>query len=141
MNVNATSLAYYEAEERWIEDHVDDAEDKLPAAAVPHFIDGVLSRSDFATPSRPTIKWDVSDGDEVSGRYDPIDDALHFHPRILRKSLVLHELAHWVDPRPSDGQGHGAVFLDVLAELVAVEFGDTAAEWLRRYVEDPEWLL
>lgn len=69
----------------------------------------------------------------LAGYYSPTTD-LHLHPRLVRKSLILHELAHWIKPRPRDGEGHGDDFVEIFAALVALAFGAEAAETLRAYV-------
>ncbi len=137
---NDTSARFYEAEERWREDWINcelgDDVDRLTQEEAAAFVADVLARSDFGTEDRPSIVWDVPDDSELSGRYDPADDALHLHPRIIRKSLVLHELAHWIDPRPRDGQGHGSAFLETFTTLIGPAFGEDAAAALRACVDE-----
>ena len=114
---NSTSATFYAAEEVWLEDWIDDEADDLDPADVAAFVSDVLARSDFRSWSPgaqelvgltpPAIVWDVAEESTLAGYYDPTTDDLHLHPRLVRKSLILHELAHWIRPRPRDGEGHG----------------------------------
>jgi hypothetical protein len=90
----------------------------------------------------PTFVLDVPDDAAWSGWHEADTRVIHLHPRLLSPWTVLHELAHWVDPRG----GHSPRFCANHVELVRAGLGDDAAdELLYAYADhgvevDQTWL-
>lgn len=118
--------AEQDVEIRWFEQVADaDARDAIAWAEVPAFVEAVLARSHRRTDRLPRIEWDVPDDAWCSGWFD--SESLHFHPALARRSLVLHELAHWLRPHVD---GHGPAWVRTYLALVRVGLGADFAETL-----------
>ena len=101
------------AQELVWQEFVDD-KDAMEAEQIPVLIDQVLSDGGWFGGHRPEIAFDVPDDSEVKAFHEGRTGVLHFHPRLLDRWTVLHELAHWCRPR----DGHGPQFRAVLVGLV-----------------------
>ncbi|QRY61721.1 TIGR04338 family metallohydrolase [Gordonia sp. PDNC005] len=97
--------------------------------AVARYVDDVLAlhpvRERFVNASAPVRvrrrKGSRAAHYEASGHVIAVPDSAE-GTWALRELVVLHELAHHLDPR-DDGQMHGASFVDTLIELVGLVLG------------------
>jgi hypothetical protein len=116
---------------RWFEDVADaNARDSIAPVEIPGFIEDTLVRSGRKLDRLPTVEWDVADDDWCAGWFDSV--SLHLHPALARRSLVLHELAHWLMP---DVDGHGpswaAAYLALMTVGLGADFAASLAEEFR----------
>jgi len=72
--------------------------DDLAPDEVSDFIAGALAAAGWTAESAPLVVYDVPDDHELSGWVDQ-EGSIHLHPRLVGRWTVLHELAHWLDPR------------------------------------------
>ncbi|WP_369044972.1 hypothetical protein [Sinomonas sp. P10A9] len=89
----------------------------------------VIARHDLPEPP-PKVYFDVPGDHQAAAWHDPKDDTLHFGPH-LDRTVVLHELAHWL----SKGDRHGYGFRSAYVALVHLLIGVTAAEELDACLE------
>ena len=92
------------------------------------------------------VQFDIPDdsnsGGACTGNLGSGEMVLHFHPRLLRAEIALHELAHYL--RPNDG--HGPQFCAVLIGLHRFGIGISSAIELASAFVDvgldicPDWL-
>jgi hypothetical protein len=54
-------------------------------------------------------------------------NGIHLHRKLFNPWLVLHELAHWIDPR--EGHSHRWAYINV--ELVIAAIGEGEGQTLR----------
>lgn len=133
--------AVYAAEEEAVADYFPELDD-LTVERVEMFAAEALDRAGWRVEGSPKFDFDVSDDSGSSGWYEASTGVIHLHPRLLYADKVLHELAHWVDPR----DGHGPRFCANHLLLVRAALGDDAADGLLwSYQEygvtvDMEWL-
>lgn len=128
----ATSMEYvemyYVAEENAQEEFPDVASLSEPSAVVP-FMVAALEAAEYSTDPEPVVIFDVPDESDRSGYVR--DGVIHLHPKILNPWVILHELAHSIDPR----QGHSARWAFIYVELVTAVIGVDAGAALRREFE------
>lgn len=123
-------------EDLWVEP------EELTREDLEGFASKVLAGAGWSIGSPPTFRFDVADESASAGWHEGATGVIHLHPRLLTYRTVLHELAHWVDPR----DGHGSRFCANHVELMRAAFGDAAAnDMLSTYREwcvsvDMEWL-
>src|SRR5581483_8952419 len=86
---------FYLAEQTWACDHLTD--DLDPAFDTPQaakvFLQMTLDACQIDL-AAPPLFFDVPDDSELTGYYSGSDETIHVHPRLARKSVLLHELAH-----------------------------------------------
>lgn len=117
--------AVYLAEELASDAFADTELGDVPADELAEFAARTLTAAGW-TFNRPTFVLDVPDHADWSGWHEGATGAIHLHPRLLSPDTILHELAHWVDPRG----GHGPRFCSDHVELVRAGIGDEYAEVL-----------
>lgn len=128
MNNDPCQQAVYDAEEVWREDAdmlglADPDEPTVTPGEIDDFIASVFRKAEWPQSNPPVVVFDVRDDDEFSGMVTSADDVIHLHPRLLSRTTVLHEMAHWLDLRG----GHGPIFQANLITLYDAEFGTEAA--------------
>jgi hypothetical protein len=117
------------------EDHL------IPPDELQSFATLVVERSGWETDPPAEFVLDVPDESEFSGWVDKAG-VIHLHPNLVRPWIVLHELAHYVDPR----DGHGPRFCANFLQFVSVELGAEAADVVRDVFNqfsvevDDEWI-
>lgn len=135
----------YAAEELALEELYDSGSKEpewLTPSSLAGFVQRALDTVGWETACQPTIVLDVVDEDERSGWHEASTGVIHLHPRLLKPWIVLHELAHWVDPRG----GHGPRFCANFVLLVRGSLGPEAAQALLTALGeldvdvDEEWL-
>jgi hypothetical protein len=90
---------------------------KLAPEQLSDFAQDVLQRAGYGG-AEPTFVLDVADDDDFSGRVEP-DGTIHLHPQLLDPWIIVHELAHFIDPRAE----HGPRFAAHLYNLMVTAFG------------------
>ena len=113
---------YYEAE-----DTVRDNFDTEPLASTDEvipFIISALNAVGYMEGPWPIVHFDADDSDKV-GLVN--EDGIHLHPELINPWILVHELAHWLDP----GLGHSARWAHTYVELVTVAIGREEGEALR----------
>ena len=116
-----TVEAYYEAEEQAEISLVDDPVGPSDPADVPAYFARALESAGYDPVPGPVILWDVEGDSRWFGYVD--DEGIHLHPRMFRPVGLLHELAHWIDPRG----GHTSRWAYIYLELVTNMLGQEAA--------------
>lgn len=140
-------LEVYEAEDEWSMgewsfgwcDH--DMGDLSPDA-VAGYMKEALVAAGFGASAAPIVQFDLAGPGAMSGVHTVDDRVIHLHPDVLRHGLLLHELAHWIDPR----DGHGPMFQGNLVTLVDAVLGqEPATDLLDAYrhhgLEPDQWRL
>lgn len=104
----------------------------------------VLTKAGWECDSPVVFALDLTDESEWSGRIDYRngEPVVRLHPKLLFERTIVHELAHWVDPR----DGHGPRFCANYLELLLAAQGlEVASELLATFLDlgvevDQEWI-
>lgn len=117
--------------------------ERLTPSSLTLFVRRALDAAGWEDAGQPTVVLDVADEDERAAWHEASTGVIHLHPCLLRPWIVLHELAHWVDPR----EGHGPRFCANLLLLIRGALGPEAGQSLLGAFDeldvevDQEWLV
>lgn len=125
MDYSAETASVYQAEEDWAADYVDENRDVIERGDVESWAHGVLVKRGYRD-GLPGFRFD-SDLDGFAGKCLCDENTILIHPEHLTRSLVLHELAHWMR---WNADNHNSQFRGAHISLVRVAFGDEAADGL-----------
>lgn len=120
----------YTAEECLWEEYEDTGDEALESDEVRDFIHRTMEAAGWDGDALPSLHFDIPDDDWRAGELG--DDGIHLHPQLLRSSVVLHEVAHWL--RPADG--HGPEFCGTYIGLIRAAFGDDVGDRLGELYEE-----
>jgi hypothetical protein len=90
------------------------------------FVSQALGNVEFVSPDRPTIALDIPAGALVSGSFSETDGVIHLQAGGLDRWIILHELAHWMNPTDR----HGEAWREQFTQLVRIAISERAAEGL-----------
>lgn len=115
--------AYYEAETVAQEECFDVSDDPIAPGDVPAFLARAMTAAGYdpADGPPPVVLYDIEDESRWSGLVD--DAGIHLHPKVVRPWLLLHELAHWLDPRAGHSPRWAYNFAQMVDGVLGVEPG------------------
>lgn len=125
------AMAVYEAEdatrfaieEYEVDSLIDIDGPSLDPADVAAYAGKVMRAAGWVGPD-PVVLFDVPDDDDHPGRVDL--EGIHLHPKLCTHWTVVHEVAHWLDPRG----GHDGRWAATMILLTRVAFGEAVSERL-----------
>ena len=123
---------YYEADEAAYEQWHDDREHwMLNRHEVGSFLAWATELGGYSGGDPPVVIFDAASSDKAAF-VDP--EGIHLHPKLLEAWTLLHELAHFIDPRA----GHSPRWAFIYVELVSAAIGSEAGALLRREFDSRE---
>lgn len=137
--------AVHEAEDashlRWVDEGFED--EVVLSDELADYVQGAMRRAGFSVTDLPEIVLDIADDCEAVACYSWAANVLHFHPQLLGKGSVLHELAHVGRPQDHHGRQFRALLVGLVRTELGRRFGDILLEEyaLRGLDIDPGWLL
>lgn len=118
--------AYYEAETVATEECYEVNDDPIAADDVPDFLARAMATAGYdPADNHPPVLFDIEDESRWAGLVN--EAGIHLHPKLTRPWILLHELAHWLDPRA----GHGTRWAHNYAAMVDGMLGTEAGARLR----------
>lgn len=107
-------------------------DESLTVDEVEPFAEAAIAAAGWGSDGPPLIfVYDVPDDCDRAGYYRYETGTIHLHPRLLGKFTILHEVAHFLDPR----QIHGPRFVAIFARLIGATFGPEVG---RVFIEECE---
>lgn len=110
----------------------------IPDPAIPLRVDevetfmrSVLDSLGETARALPTTEFGSTGHDALAGKYDCERNVIVLDAFELNRWRVLHEMAHWLDPKARSGEpDHGPVFRILFHALIAAGLGDEAGRKL-----------